>query len=155
VIRAFFSAAYIPTIPHGAQPIYSLGARETSRVTTGILKFNAWGPFLLDGVTPGPPPSAPVAISEQDSAAREASPEASEDPADDNVNSGEWVTRQGRSQSTVVLSDSSSDDEAALADQPAGGDATASSSRDLEEEERQARLEAKRRSKFNAERASR
>jgi hypothetical protein len=54
----------------------------------------------------------------------------------------------------VVLSDSS-DDESALPDQPTGGDADASSSRDLEEEERQARLEAERRSKFNDERASR
>jgi hypothetical protein len=128
VIRAFFSTAYIPMILRGALPIYSLGARETSRVTTRILKFNAWGPFLLDGVTPGPPPSAPIAISEQDSAAREAGLEASEDPADDNVDSGERATRRGRSQSTVVLSDSSSDDEAALANQPAGGDDTASSS---------------------------
>jgi hypothetical protein len=54
-----------------------------------------------------------------------------------------------------VLSDSSDDSEAALADQPTGEDATASSSRDLEEEERLARLEAQRRSKFNAERTSR
>jgi hypothetical protein len=54
----------------------------------------------------------------------------------------------------VVLSDSS-DDKTALSDQPTGGDADASSSRDLEEEERQARLEAERRSKFNDERASR
>jgi hypothetical protein len=54
-----------------------------------------------------------------------------------------------------VLSDSSDDDEAASADQPTGGDATTSSSRDLEEDERQAGLEAERRSKFNAERASR
>jgi hypothetical protein len=53
----------------------------------------------------------------------------------------------------VVLSDSSSD-EAAMADQPTGGDAAASSSRNLEEE-RQVRLEAERRSKFNTERASR
>jgi hypothetical protein len=30
--------------------------------------FNAWGPFFLDGVTPGPPPSAPATSSEQDSA---------------------------------------------------------------------------------------
>jgi hypothetical protein len=55
----------------------------------------------------------------------------------------------------VVLSDSS-DDESALPDQPTGGDADASSSRGLEEEEeRQARLEAEHRSKFNDERASR
>jgi hypothetical protein len=55
----------------------------------------------------------------------------------------------------MVRSDSSDDDEVALADQPTAGDATASSSRDLEEEDRLARLEAERRSKFNAERASR
>jgi hypothetical protein len=41
VIRAFFSSASIPTITRGALPIYSLGARETSRVMAGILKFNA------------------------------------------------------------------------------------------------------------------
>jgi hypothetical protein len=64
VIRAFFSSASIPTIPCGALPIYSLGTRETSRVTAGILKFNAWGPFLADGVTPGPLPSALAASSE-------------------------------------------------------------------------------------------
>jgi hypothetical protein len=64
VIRAFFSSASIPMIPRGALPIYSLGARETSRVTAGILKFNAWGPFLADGVTPGPLPSALAACSE-------------------------------------------------------------------------------------------
>jgi hypothetical protein len=52
VIRAFFSSASISTIPRGALPIYSLGARETSHVTAWILKFNAWGPFLVDGVTP-------------------------------------------------------------------------------------------------------
>jgi hypothetical protein len=55
----------------------------------------------------------------------------------------------------VVLSDSSSDDEIALPDQPTGEYAAASSSRDLEEEERLAHLEAERRSKFSAERASR
>jgi hypothetical protein len=54
----------------------------------------------------------------------------------------------------VVLSDSS-DGESAQPDQPTGGDADASSSRGLEEEGRQARLEAERRSKFNDERASR
>jgi hypothetical protein len=53
-----------------------------------------------------------------------------------------------------VLSNSSSD-KTALPDQPTGGDADASSSRDLEEEGRLARLEAERRSKFNDERASR
>jgi hypothetical protein len=55
----------------------------------------------------------------------------------------------------VVLSDSSDDDEPTMADQPTGGDATASSTRDLKKEERQVRLEAERRSKFNSERASR
>jgi hypothetical protein len=55
----------------------------------------------------------------------------------------------------MVLSDYSDNNEAASADQPIGGDATASSSRDLEEEERLARLEAEHGSKFNAERASR
>jgi hypothetical protein len=64
VIRPFFSSASILTIPHGALPIYSLGARETSRVMAGILKFNAWGPFLADGVTPGLLRSAPAARSE-------------------------------------------------------------------------------------------
>jgi hypothetical protein len=60
-----------------------LGAWETSRVTAGILKFNAWDPFLADGITPGPLPSAPVASSKQDSAARGAGLEASEDLDDD------------------------------------------------------------------------
>jgi hypothetical protein len=83
VIRAFFSSASIPTILRGALPIYSLGAQGTSRVTAGILKFNAWGPFLADGVTPGPLPSAPAASSEQDSAVRGAGPEASGDHDDD------------------------------------------------------------------------
>jgi hypothetical protein len=146
---------YIPMIPRRALPFYSLGARETSHVTARIQKFNTWGPFLSNGVTPGHPPSPPTARSEQDSAARGAGPEASEDPDGDNVDSGELATRRGRSQSTVVLSDSSSSDEAASADQPTGGDATTSSSQDLEEEGRQARLEAERRSKFNAKRASR
>jgi hypothetical protein len=41
VIRAFFSSATIPAIPRTALPIYNLGARETSRVTAGIMKFNA------------------------------------------------------------------------------------------------------------------
>jgi hypothetical protein len=41
VIRAFFSSASVPTISRIALPIYNLGARETSRVTAGILKFNA------------------------------------------------------------------------------------------------------------------
>jgi hypothetical protein len=51
--------------------------------------------------------------------------------------------------------DSFDDDESALPDQPIREDAVASSSRDLEEEGRLARLEAERRSKFNIERASR
>jgi hypothetical protein len=125
VIRAFFSSVSIPTIPRGALPIYSLGARETSRVTAGILKFNAWGPFLADGITPDPLPSTPAASSEQDSAARGAGPEASEDLDDDGAESGEWVARRRRSESTVVLLESSSDDESALSDQPTGGDADA------------------------------
>jgi hypothetical protein len=154
VIRAFFSSALIPTIPHGALSIYILGTRETSRITAGILKFNDWGPFLMDSVTPGPPLSAPAASSVQDLAARGAGPEASGDPDGDGAESGEWATRLGCSQSTVELSDSSDDNEAASADHPTGGDATASSSRDLEEEERLARLEAEHCSKFNAERAS-
>jgi hypothetical protein len=64
VIRAFFSSAAIPAIPHNALPIYNLGARETSRITAGVLRFNAWGPFLADGVVPGPLPSASAASSE-------------------------------------------------------------------------------------------
>jgi hypothetical protein len=40
VIRAFFSSAAVPAIPRTALPIYNLDARETSRVTVGILKFN-------------------------------------------------------------------------------------------------------------------
>jgi hypothetical protein len=40
VIRAFFSSAAVPAIPRTAPPIYNLGARETSRVMAGILKFN-------------------------------------------------------------------------------------------------------------------
>jgi hypothetical protein len=74
VIRAFFYSASILAIPCTALPIYSLGARETSRIMSGILKFNAWGPFLADGIMPGPLPSAPAASSEQDSAARGAGP---------------------------------------------------------------------------------
>jgi hypothetical protein len=154
VIRAFFSSASVPAIPRLALPIYNLGARETSRVTAGILKFNACGPFLADGVMLGPLPSAPAASSEQDSAARGAGHAASEDLDDDGAESGERLARRRRSESTVVLSDSS-DDESALPDQPTRGDADASSSRDLEEEGHLARLEAERRSKFNDERASR
>jgi hypothetical protein len=41
VIRDFFSSAAAPAILRAALPIYSLGARETSRVTARILKFNA------------------------------------------------------------------------------------------------------------------
>jgi hypothetical protein len=89
VIRAFFSSAAIPAIPCTALPIYILGARETSRVTAGILKFNVWGPLLADGVMPGPLPSAPAASSEQDSAARGAGPKASGDLDDDGAESGE------------------------------------------------------------------
>jgi hypothetical protein len=134
--------------------MYNLGARETSRITAGILKFNAWGLLLADGVVPGPLPSAPAASSEQDSAARGAGPTASGDPDNDDAESGERLARRRRPESTMVLSDSSSD-ESTLPDQPTGGDADASSSRDLEEEERRARLEAERCSKFSDERASR
>jgi hypothetical protein len=81
----------------------------------GILKFNAWGPFLADSITPGPLPSAPVASSEQDSTLRGAGPEASEDLDDDGAKSGKRVARRRRSKSTVVLLDSS-DDESALSD---------------------------------------
>jgi hypothetical protein len=153
VTRAFFSSAAVPAIPRTALPIYNLGARETSRVTARILKFNAWGPLLADGVVPGPPPTAPAASSEQDSVARGAGPMASGDLDDDGAESGERLARRRCSKSTVVLSDSSND-ETALSDQHTGGDADASSLRDLEEEERQACLEAERRSNFNDERAS-
>jgi hypothetical protein len=154
VIRAFFSSTAIPAIQRNALPIYSLGARETSRVTVGVLKFNAWGPFLADGVVPGPLPSAPVVSSKQDSAARGVGPMASRDLDDDDAESGEQLVRRRCPEGTVVLSDSS-DDGSSLPDQPTGGDIDASSSRDLEEEGRQARLEAERRSKFNDERSSR
>jgi hypothetical protein len=153
VIRAFFSSTSVPTIPRIALPIYNLGAWETSGVTAGILKFNAWGPFLADGVVPGPLPSALVASSEQDSAATGVGPMASEDLDDDGAESGERLAHWRCSESTVVLSDSS-DDESALPDQPTGGDADASSLRDLEEEGRLAHLEAERRSNFNDERTS-
>jgi hypothetical protein len=132
VIRAFFSCASIPMIPHGALPIYSLGAWETSRVTAGILKFNAWGTFLADGITPSPLLSAPAASSEQDLAARGAGLEAPGYHDDDDAESGKRATCRRHSESTVVLSDSSSDDESSLPDQPTGGVADASSSRDLE-----------------------
>jgi hypothetical protein len=110
VIRAFFSSASIPAIPRNALPIYNLGARETSRVTAGILKFNAWGPFLADGVVPGPLPSAPAASSEQDSAARGIGPTASGDSDDNDVESGERLVHRRRPEGTVVLSDSSDND---------------------------------------------
>jgi hypothetical protein len=154
VIRAFFSSAAIPAISRTALPIYNLGARETSRITAAILRFNAWGPFLADGVVPGPLPSAPAASSEQDSTARGTGPTASGDPDDDDAESGERLAHWRHPEGTVVLSDSSNDG-SALPDQPTGGDAGTSSSRDLDEEGRQARLEAERRSKFNDERASR
>jgi hypothetical protein len=120
----------------------------------GVLKFNAWGPFLADGVVPGPLPSAPAASSEQDSAARGAGPLASGDLDDDDAEFGEQLVHRRHPEGTVVLSDSSSD-ESSSSDQPTGGDVDASFSRDLEEEGRIARLEAERRSKFNDERASR
>jgi hypothetical protein len=150
VIRAFFSSAAIPAIPRTVLPIYNLGAREASRVTVGILKFNAWGPFLADGIMPGPLPSAPAASSEQDSVARGMGPTASGDFDDDDAESGERLVRRRHPEGTVVLSDSS-DDGSALSDQPTEGDVDASSSRALEKEGRQARLEAERRSKFNDE----
>jgi hypothetical protein len=127
VIRAFFSSAAVPTIPHTALPIYNLGARETSRVTAGILKFNAWGSLLADGIMPGPLPSAPAASSKQDSVARGARPTAFGDLDDDGAESSERLTHRRCPESTVVLLDSS-DDENALPDQPTGGDADASSS---------------------------
>jgi hypothetical protein len=73
---------------------------------------------------------------------------------DDDAESGEQLVRRRRPEGTVVLSDSS-DDDSSSPDQPTGGDVDASSSRDLEEEGHQARLEAERRSKFNDERAGR
>jgi hypothetical protein len=79
---------------------------------------------------------------------------ASGDLDNDDAESGEQLVRQRRPEGTVVLSDSS-DDGSSLSDQPTGGDINASSSRDLEEEGRQARLEVERRSKFNDEHASR
>jgi hypothetical protein len=135
-------------------PIYNLGARETSRVTAGILKFDAWGPFLADGVMPGPLLSAPVASSEQDSATRGMGPTASGDGDNDDVESSERLVHQRHPEGTVVLSDSSGDDSSSP-DQPTGGDTEMSFSRDLEEEGRRARLEVERRSKFNDEHASR
>jgi hypothetical protein len=127
VIRAFFSSAAIPAIPRNALPIYNLGARETSRITAGILQFNAWGPFLADGIMPGPLPSAPAASSEQDLAARGMGPMASGDADDDDAESGERLVRRRHPEGTVVLSDSSNDG-SALPDQPTDGDVDASSS---------------------------
>jgi hypothetical protein len=86
--------------------------------------------------------------------AQGAGPSASGDLDDDDAESGERLACRRHPEVTVVLSDSSSDD-SALPDQPTGGDVDASSSRDLEEEGRQARLEVERRSRFNDERASR
>jgi hypothetical protein len=96
VIRAFFSTAHILLIPRAAQLLYRLGCQDSIHATAGIPVFNAWGPFLADGVMPGPSPSALVANSEQDSSAWEVGPKASRD-LDDDVNSGEEVTRHGRS----------------------------------------------------------
>jgi hypothetical protein len=79
---------------------------------------------------------------------------ASGDLDDDDAESSERLACRRRPEGTMVLSDSS-DDESALPDLPTGGDADASSSQDLEEEERRARLEEERRSKFNDECASR
>jgi hypothetical protein len=78
---------------------------------------------------------------------------ASGDLDDDGAESSERLARRKRPEGTVVLSDSS-DDKSSLPDQTTGGDANASSLRDLEEEECHARLEAEHRSKFNDERAS-
>jgi hypothetical protein len=155
VIRAFFSTTHIPSIPRAARPLYCLGSQDSSRATAGLPEFNASGPFLVDGVTPGPSPSALAANSEQGSSVREADPGASGDLGDDD-DSGEEATHRGCSQSTVVLSDSSEEeDEATAVNQLSRGDATASSSRGLEEEEeRQARVEAERRSKANAKQSS-
>jgi hypothetical protein len=127
VIRAFFSSTAILVILRTALPIYNLGTRETSHVTAGILKFNAWGPFLADGVMPGPLLSAPVASSEQDSAVRGAGPMASGDLDDDNAESAEQLVHRRHPEGTVVLSDSF-DDGSSLPDQPTGGDVDASSS---------------------------
>jgi hypothetical protein len=85
---------------------------------------------------------------------RGAGPLAYGDLDDDGAESGERLARRRRSESTVVLPDSSNN-ESALSDQPTGGDADMSSSRDLEEEEHQACLEAEHCSKFNDEPASR
>jgi hypothetical protein len=127
VIRAFFSSTAIPAIPRTALPIYNLGARETSRATAGILKFNAWGPFLADDIVLSPLPSATVASSEQVSVVRGAGPAASGDLDDDGAESGERLAYRRRPESTVVLLDSS-DNESALPDQPTRGDTDASSS---------------------------
>jgi hypothetical protein len=122
VIRAFFYSSTVPAISRTAAPIYNLGAWETSRVTAGILKFNAWGPLLADGVVPGPPPSAPAASSEQDSTVRRVGPMASGDLEDNDAEYGERLACRRCSKGIVVLSDSSSD-ESTLPDEPTGGDA--------------------------------
>jgi hypothetical protein len=79
---------------------------------------------------------------------------ASRDLDDDDAESGERLAHRRRPEGTVELSDSS-DDGSVLPDRPTGGDVDAPSSRDLEDEGHQARLEAERRSKFNDECASR
>jgi hypothetical protein len=62
----------------------------------------------------------------------------------------------GHPRRTVVLSDpSDEDDESVAATEPSAGDAAVTSTRDLEEEERLACLDAERRSKHNAEQSSR
>jgi hypothetical protein len=135
VVRSFFSTVHIPSIMWTSRLVYRLSSRESSYVTTELSEFNDWGPFLADGVTPGPPPSALAANSEQDSSAREAGPRPSRD-LDDDDDLGKGVNPRGHSQSTMVLSDSShEEDETAAMDRPAEGDAAASSSRGLEDEE--------------------
>jgi hypothetical protein len=69
----------------------------------GILKFNAWGPFLSDGVVPGPIPSVPAASSEQDSAARGTGPTASGDLDDDDAECGERLARRRHPEGAVVF----------------------------------------------------
>jgi hypothetical protein len=112
----------MPAILRIALPIYNLGTRETSRVTARILSFNAWGPFLTDGIVPGAGGQLGIGLGGERSG-----PPASRDLDDDGAESGERLARWRRSDSTVVLSDSSSD-ESALPDQPTGEDADASSS---------------------------
>jgi hypothetical protein len=133
VVRAF-SITHIPSIPRTTCPLYRLGSRESNRASVGLPEFNDWGPYLADGVTPGRPLSALAAYSEQDSSVWKAGPRTSGD-LDNDDDLGEEATRRGRSQRTVVLSNSSNEeDKAAAANQPSVGDAATSSSRDLEEE---------------------